>query len=197
MIPISPELLRIRDSVHYYTVRRMPFSRDLEDLKSAATLALVKFCQSWDGEEDQHCHRAARKRIYGEILDELRRMDHVGRRTRWQIKKIKAVDGWEDKPHREIAAITGLSESQVKIAVEIATSETISIDDVQVAQETQVGFPVDLLEFIDEKDRVFLVRVFSGRSDELAAERGVSRARIHQIKDALIKKYRGVLTAVR
>ena len=67
----------------------------------------------------------------------------------------------------------------------------VNIDDVQIAEAKPSGLPLEMLDNIEEKDRVFLLRVFGEEGPAaLAHEMGLTQSRISQLKLALIRKYR-------
>ena len=73
----------------------------------------------------------------------------------------------------------------------------VNIDDVQVSEEKPSGLPLELLENIEEKDRVFLLRVFGEDGPAvIAKEMGLTQSRISQLKLALLRKYRVKLRAL-
>ena len=170
---------------------------DFDDLRSIGLEALMKWCADHDEPDPQKAWGRAYARVYGAVLDGLRREDYLGRRTRLRAKRIKAVDGWEGMSHEALASATGVSVVAVRETLRQMSRTIVNIDDVQVSEEKPSGLPLELLENIEEKDRVFLLRVFGEDGPAvIAKEMGLTQSRISQLKLALIRKYRVKLRAL-
>jgi len=168
-----------------------------EDLRSIGLEALMKWCADHDEPDPQRAWGRAYARVYGAILDWLRAEDYLGRRTRARAKKIKAVDGWEGMSHAALASATGVSVVAVRETLRQMSRTIVNIDDVQVSEEKPSGLPLELLDNIEEEDRVFLLRVFGEDGPAVIAEEmGLTQSRISQLKLALIRKYRVKLRAL-
>ena len=162
-----------------------------EDLRSIGLEALMKWCSEHDESDPQRAWGRAYARVYGAILDWLRSEDPLGRRTRARAKKIKAVDGWEGMSPDALAFATGIPVVAVRETLRQMSRTIVNIDDVQIAEAKPSGLPLELLENIEEKDRVFLLRVFGEDGPAvIAKEMGLTQSRISQLKLALIRKYR-------
>lgn len=161
------------------------------DLRSIGLEALMKWCSEHDEPDPQKAWGRAYARVYGAILDWLRSEDYLGRRTRARARKIKAVDGWEGMSHEALSRATGIPVAAVKETLRQMRRTIVNIDDVQISEEKPSGLPLELLENIEEKDRVFLLRVFGEEGPAvIAKELGVTQSRVSQLKLALIRKYR-------
>lgn len=151
----------------------------------------MKWCSEHDEPDPQKAWGRAYARVYGAILDWLRSEDYLGRRTRARARKIKAVDGWEGMSHEALSRATGIPVAAVKETLRQMRRTIVNIDDVQISEEKPSGLPLELLENIEEKDRVFLLRVFGEDGPAvIAKELGVTQSRVSQLKLALIRKYR-------
>ena len=168
-----------------------------EDLRSIGLEALMKWCSEHDDPDPQRAWGLAYARVYGAILDWFRAEDYLGRRTRLRAKKIKSVDQWEDLSPEALAKATGIPVAAVRETLRQMSRTIVNIDDVQVAEEKPSGLPLELLDNIEEKDRVFLLRVFGEDGPAVIAnEMGLTQSRISQLKLALIRKYRVKLRAL-
>ena len=151
----------------------------------------MKWCSEHDEPDQKKAWGRAYARVYGAILDWLRSEDYLGRRTRARARKIKAVDGWEGMSHEALAFATGIPVVAVRETIRQMSRTLVNIDDVQIAEAKPSGLPLELLENIEEKDRVFLLRVFGEDGPAVIAEElGLTQSRISQLKLALIRKYR-------
>lgn len=151
----------------------------------------MKWCSEHDEPDPKKAWGRAYARVYGAILDGLRREDYLGRRTRLRAKKIKSIDRWEDKSPEALASATGIPVAAVTETLRQMSRTIVNIDDVQIAEEKPSGLPLEMLENIEEKDRVFLLRVFGEDGPAvIAKEMGLTQSRISQLKLALIRKYR-------
>ena len=162
-----------------------------EDLRSIGLEALMKWCSEHDEPDQKKAWGRAYARVYGAILDWLRAEDYLGRRTRARARKIKAVDGWEGMSHEALSGATGIPVAAVRETLRQMSRTIVNIDDVQISEEKPSGLPLELLENIEEKDRVFLLRVFGEDGPAvIAGEMGLTQSRVSQLKLALIRKYR-------
>lgn len=168
-----------------------------EDLRSTGLEALMRWAMDHDEPDPQKAWGRAYARVYGAILDGLRQEDYLGRRTRLRAKKIKAIDGWEEMRPEALSAATGIKVSALKETLRQMSRRVVNIDDVQIAEEKPSGLPLELLDNIEEEDRVFLLRVLGEDGPAvIAAEMGLTQSRISQLKLALIRKYRVKLRAL-
>lgn len=172
-------------------------SFDFDDLRSIGLEALMKWASCHDEPDEQKAWGLAYARVYGAILDWFRSEDYLGRRTRLRAKKIKSIDQWEDLSPEALASATGIPVAAVKETLRQMSRTLVNIDDVQIAQEKPSGLPLELLDNIEEKDRVFLLRVFGEDGPAvIAKEMGLTQSRVSQLKLALIRKYRVKLRAL-
>ena len=172
-------------------------SFDFEDLRSIGLEALMKWVSEHDDPDPQRAWGRAYARVYGAVLDGLRREDYLGRRTRLRAKRIKAVDQWEGMSPVALASATGIPVAAVKETLRQMSRTIVNIDEVQIAEEKPSGLPLELLDNIEEKDRVFLLRVLGEDGPAaLAREMGLTQSRISQLKLASIRKYRVKLRAL-
>ena len=157
----------------------------------------MKWCADHNESDPQMAWGRAYARVYGAILDWLRRADYLGRRTRRIAKKIKLLDRWEDMSPEAVASATGVGAARIRETLRQMSRTIVNIDDVQIAQEKPSGLPLELLDNIEEKDRVFLLRVLGEEGPAvIAAEMGLTQSRVSQLKLALIRKYRVKLRAL-
>ena len=151
----------------------------------------MKWCSSHDEPDEKKAFGSAYARVYGSILDELRQFDTMPRRSRQRAKKIKALVEWEAMTPEAIAAATGFSVAKVRETLRDLSRRMVPVDELQIAAPKPDAMPLELLENIEEKDRVFLLRVFGEDGPAvIAKELGLTQSRVSQLKLALIRKYR-------
>lgn len=170
---------------------------EFEDLRSCGLVALMKWCEAHDETDEKRAFGSAYARVYGSILDELRTIDTMPRRSRFRAKAIRKLVEWETMTPEAIAGATGFTVVQVRETLRDMQRVFVPVDEVQVAIPKPSGLPLELLENIEEKDRVFLLRVLGEDGPAvIAAEMGLTQSRISQLKLALIRKYRVKLRAL-
>lgn len=158
-------------------------------------------------------------RVRGAVLDELRRLDPLSRHTRSQVKVVRrAMAALEQRLGRapsagEIALLTGLSADAVAQLDQLArAAEACSLDETDEAGETLHALvdanavcPACSAESVDTTASVqaalnrlapnhaHVVRRYyldDATLDDIAAELGVSKERVRQIREAAEKKLR-------
>jgi RNA polymerase sigma factor for flagellar operon FliA len=84
-------VVRELPQVHYVATRireRLPKHVDLEDLVQAGVIGLLEACRSYDRSKDAQFSTFAKFRIYGAILDSLRKLDWGSRTLRRKGREI-------------------------------------------------------------------------------------------------------------
>ncbi len=96
-------------------VSRLPASIELDDLYQVGMLAAWLWSQHWNPALGS-AERYLSKRVRGEMLDELRRLDLLTRDDRAQLKRIQRVKAGlpPDAPIATVASMTGLSIARIK-----------------------------------------------------------------------------------
>jgi len=191
--------------------RRLPASISREDLASVGKLALIAALKQCDGPIDEvraYCF----VRVRGAMLDELRRLDPVSRRLRDQMKiVVRAQAQLSGRLGRavsrsEIAVVTKLSLSEVAAAqaalaqeAEFIDFEWDSVPDRAAPSPAETTETEDLrlslrgaLERLNGNQACVLYRYYFDQAtlEEIAAELGVSKERVRQIREAGEKKLR-------
>ncbi len=203
------DTLSVVEAVLRQIGRRLPAHVSREDLASAGKVALIEALLRFDGPDDE-ARAFCYARVRGAILDELRRLDPLSRRTRTRVKTVtRATDALSGKLGREpadfeVAAATGLSIGDVREANRVAITDTCPLDG------TADGFVFELhdhaapcpAEAAAKDDTACSVRAALARLqpnqaltlrryyledatlDDIAGELGVSRERARQVREA-------------
>lgn len=212
------DTLCVVDAVLGALDRRLPAHVSREDLASVGKLALVEAFRRFDGpaaEARAYCY----VRVRGAVLDELRRLDPLSRHARAQINLLRrAVATLEAELGRapmaaEIAASTGLSGEAVAQLEQLANAaQACSLDATDADGELLHTLPdaaaicpacsaeVDdahasvhaALARLGAKHAHVLRRYYldDATLEDIAAELGVSKERVRQIREAAEKKLR-------
>lgn len=212
------ETLSVVDAVLATLARRLPPQVSLEDLASAGKVALVEALLRFDGpalEARAYCYT----RVRGAVFDELRRLDPLSRRARAQVCLVhRARTALERHLGRapteaEVAAATGCSSALLRQITQLAAAaETCSL---QLANED--GQTYDTLVDADAAcpaataevgemsacvqaalsrlpaNHAHVLRRYhldEATLDEIAAELGVSKERVRQLREAAEKRLR-------
>lgn len=117
---------------------KLPRNVELNDLMSSGTLGLMEALGKFDPTLGIKFETYAENRIKGAMLDELRRMDWFSRGLRQRVKMLEeAIAKIENEKSRapteeELQAATGLSEKEVRTALEALHSQLcLNIDAIQ------------------------------------------------------------------
>ncbi|MFI5357261.1 MAG: sigma-70 family RNA polymerase sigma factor [Opitutales bacterium] len=195
--------------------RRLPAHVSREDLASAGKVALVEALLRFAGpagEARAYCFA----RVRGAMLDELRRLDPLSRRTRRRVKTVARAEAaltgrlGREPADFEVAAATGLTVGAVREANRFALTDAFSLDgsadgvpfelrdttapcpaESAAADDTAHSVQV-ALKRLPPNQALALRRYFleDATLDEIARELGVSRERARQIRAAGEKKLR-------
>ena len=198
--------------------RRLPPHVSRDDLASAGKVALIEALLRFDGPREQvraYCY----VRVRGAVLDELRRLDPLSRHTRAQVTLVRRAAAALERelgraPHAsEIATLTGLSVEAIAQLDRLATAaQALSADDINDEGEplhtlvdNDATCPARSAESLDAHAsvRAALDRLSPNHArvlrryyledatlDDIAADLGVSRERVRQIREAAEKKLR-------
>jgi RNA polymerase sigma factor for flagellar operon FliA len=212
------ETLSVIDAVLASLAPRLPPHVSLEDLASAGKLALVEAMLRFDGpvcEARAYCY----VRVRGAVLDELRRLDPLSRQARARVRLVRVtIQGLERLLGRapnecEVATAAGLSITQLR-HIEllanaaghcfVAGSGADSSDGCEIVDE-DADTPAGSAESRDVAASVHeaLARLPVNHArvlrryyledatlDQIAAEMGISKERVRQIREAGEKRLR-------
>lgn len=224
-MPVAPEyeaprvedFLDVVDAALAPLARRLPVTVSRDDLASAGRVALVETLSDFDG--PVHEARAyASTRVRGAMLDELRRLDPLSRRTRARVNVVRraaadlAQELGRSATAGEVAQATGMTSDTVRrteqlaLAAEAYAHEGPDGEDVfaRCADEDGIS-PVEFAESgeLAELVQTALARLAPNQAyalrryyieeatlEEIAGELGVSKERVRQIREAGEKKLR-------
>ncbi|MBP6507213.1 MAG: sigma-70 family RNA polymerase sigma factor, partial [Opitutaceae bacterium] len=186
-----------------------------EDLASAGKVALIEALLRFKG-SDREARAFCYVRVRGAVLDELRRLDPLSRRTRTRVKTVaRATDTLMGRLGREpadfeVAAATGLTIGDVREANRVAVTDTCSLDGAadgaafelrdctapcpaEAAANDDTACSVKAaLSRLQPNHALALRRYYleDATLDDIAAELGVSRERARQVREAGEKRLR-------
>jgi RNA polymerase sigma factor for flagellar operon FliA len=147
--------------------KRMPGNIDPQDLRQNACLGLMHAASRYDAAKGIPFGAYARRRIRGEVLDGLRRDDHISRHARAKARAEGADADAGPVPLVYPDALVGDVLAPDEYAVENQCEELIQ----------------EALEFLPARERlVMLAYYFSGKfMREIGADLGVAELRVSQI----------------
>lgn len=205
------DTLSVVDSALHHVGRRLPPHISREDLASAGKLALVEALQRFRGPADE-ARAFCYIRVRGAVLDELRRLDPLSRRTRARVNRVTrathALTGelGREPADFEVAAATGLTLGAVREAVRVAVTDTCPLDSAglelhdrsapcpaeSAANDDAASSVRAALERLPANQALALRRYYleDATLDDIARELEVSRERARQIREAGEKKLR-------
>ena len=134
----------------------------------------MRWCESHDEPDEKRAFGGAYARVYGAILDELRTIDTMPRRSRFRAKAIRKLVEWESMTPEAIAAATGFTVAQVRETLRDMHRVFVPVDEIQVAMPKPDAMPLELLDELQPDDRVFLLKVFTDGPEAVAEELGVT-----------------------
>jgi RNA polymerase sigma factor FliA len=204
------EFLDVVDAALAPLARRLPATVSRDDLASSGRLALVETLADFEGPVDE-ARAYAFTRVRGAMLDELRRLDPLSRRTRARVTAVRraAADLAQEFGRAatvvEVAEAAGLSAGEVRRAEQIALAAEVYVNEAggtdvfsHFADEQAVS-PVafaesgELVELVREAlerlppKQAFVLRRYhleDATLEEIAGEIGVSKERVRQIREA-------------
>ena len=209
------DTLSVVESVLRQVGRRLPVHVSREDLASAGKVALVEALLRYTGPDHEaraYCYACVR----GAMLDELRRLDPLSRRTRTRVKTVaRATDTLTGRLGREpadfeVAAATGLTIGAVREANRFAVAATCPLDgaadgasfelpddrapcpaESAAAEDTALSVR-EALTRLQPNQALALRRYYleDATLDDIAGELGVSRERARQVRDTGEKRLR-------
>jgi RNA polymerase sigma factor for flagellar operon FliA len=198
--------------------RRLPAHVSRDDLASAGKLALIEALLSFEGSPDEiraYCF----VRVRGAMLDELRRLDPLSRHARSQITAVRrATAALERELGRspspwELSSITGFSIDALAQLDRLATAADVCSadekdangDELHVLIQEDAVCPARAAESGDAHANIqaALTRLAPNHAhvlrryylddvtlDVIAAELGISKERVRQLREAAEKKLR-------
>lgn len=212
------ETLSVVDVVLASIARRLPAHVSRDDLASAGKVALVEALLRFDG-APEHVRGYCFARVRGAMLDELRRLDPLSRHTRTQVTFMRrAASALERELGRaptatEISTATGLStDALAQLDRLAAAAEACSVDETNADGEClyhlvddEGACPARTAESLDAHDSIHaaLSRLAPNHAhvlrryylddvtlEVIAAELGVSKERVRQLRESAEKKLR-------
>jgi RNA polymerase sigma factor FliA len=212
------DTLSVVDAVLLALDRRLPIHVSREDLASAGKLALIEALMRFTGSPDEaraYCY----VRVRGAVLDELRRLDPLSRHSRARVTLVRrATAALERQLGRtpvanEIAALTGLSVDAVAQIEQLATAAQVCSADETDPNGEQLHALIDAdavcparsaemldtyaslhaaLDQMSANHARVLRRYYleDATLDDIAAELGLSKERVRQIRESAEKKLR-------
>jgi RNA polymerase sigma factor FliA len=216
--PSLADTLSVVDAALGAIDRRLPAHVSRDDLASAGKVALIEALLRFDGPPEQaraYCY----VRVRGAVLDELRRLDPLSRHTRTQVTLVRrATAALERQFGRaptadEIATLTGFSPDALAQLEQLANAtHACSLDATDADGESLHALPdVDAvcpahsaesddthtsiraaLDRLAPKHAHILRRYYldDATLDDIAAELGISKERVRQIREAAEQKLR-------
>ena len=208
---VVSDLLDLVDKALATLSRRLPGNVSREDLASVGKLALIAALpQAQEIADDVRAYCYVRVR--GAMLDELRRIDPLSRRDREHLTTVVRVQSELSSrlgrlaTSAEIAVVTGLSLAQVVAArASIAQTSDFTDADLDSLPDTEAPTPAETFEVEDLRTslRDALARLSATQAavlyryyfddatlDTISVERGISKERVRQIREAGEKKLR-------
>jgi RNA polymerase sigma factor for flagellar operon FliA len=197
--------------------RRLPAAVSRDDLASAGRLALVETLTDFAGPEDE-ARAYAFTRVRGAMLDELRRLDPLSRRTRARVSTVRraaselAQEFGRAATVGEVAEATGLSAGDIRRTEQLALAAEAYIAQTDDGADIYARCPdedgVSPVAFAESGELATLVQAALARLapnqayvvrryhledatlEDIAAELGVSKERVRQIRVAGEQKLR-------
>lgn len=216
--PISlSECLDIVDTAAATVSRRLPVHVSTDDLVSVGKIALISALAQSNGSLDEvraYCF----VRVRGAMLDELRRLDPLSRNQRDRVNRIlRAQSELSGRLARaattvEIAVATQIPVSEVRQILLTLSQESEFVDfDLSALPDRESATPAEAVEADDLRInlRGALQRLAGNQAavlyryyfedatlDVIAAEMGISKERVRQIREAGEKKLRADFTVL-
>jgi len=174
----------------------VPSSVEKGDLESAAAQGLLRAVELFDPNKGVPFEAYALQRIHGAILDELRRMDLLGRDTRQRLIKIREAekqlrDKGKAPTTEDIVRITGLSTEEyynVERAYHASRLGKILPED----SDENAAPPVAVSEIEDPADKVEKLDLIQKILDELS-EREKLLVTLHYYEDMTLREISRVM----
>ncbi len=187
---------------------RIPDSVDFNDLVSIGYEELVKLSHRYDPKINDNFWGYAQKRIYGAMLDFLRKLDILSRNDRKIVKQVdKIIQDYVCKYNHEpsdkyLSEVLGIDEDKIKSAR--AASEVYSIMPIEeqlnyfeniekkVEEEELIDSIKKVLKTLPEKEQLVIQLYYFEELSlkEIAEILEVSESRVSQIHKKVIKKIR-------
>lgn len=214
--PSLARTLAVVDTVLGQLSRRLPAHVSREDLASAGKVALIESLARTGASEPTLCHA----RVRGAMLDELRRLDPLSRRSRARINAVRQATaelerqlGRSPQPV-EIAEFAGITLEDLRQVEALATAaDTCSVHETNEAGEprhvlidTDAACPARSAESEDvastlqaaldrlPANHALIIRRYyleDATLDDIASELDLSKERVRQIREAAARKLRG------
>jgi RNA polymerase sigma factor for flagellar operon FliA len=187
---------------------RLPSSVDFNDLVSIGYEELVKLSKRYDPKKNDNFWGYAKTRIYGSMLDFLRKLDIVSRGDRKLIKDIEKITEnylakYDELPSDEyLSRVLNVSEEKIKrakVSSEIYNVMTIEeqlefFDNVskKVEEEELIEHIQKVLKTLNENEQLIIQLYYFEELSlrEISEILGLTESRISQIHKKVIKKIR-------
>ena len=185
---------------------RLPRHVDRDDLLAAGALGLVKALRRHMGEREEDLRRHVISRVRGEVLDYLRSVDPLTRRQR---DAVSAARRRADEVERTAAGGPTLDERSARILSGLGAIRITSLENAPPLT-AEATCPTETLTWRERAKslqramgtvsprlrRVIVRHYFEDASyAEIAAELGVSRARVSQLHNQALARLRDELAA--
>lgn len=228
-LPSAAEATRVEDFLDVVDAalaplaRRLPATVSRDDLASAGRVALVETLTDFEGPVDE-ARAYAFTRVRGAMLDELRRLDPLSRRTRARVTTVRrAAESLAQTLGRaatatEVAEVTGLTPDAVRRTEQLAIAAEAYVAEGHVGEDIVARFAdedgISPVEFAESGELAELVQsaldklapnqayalrryyIEEATLEEIAGELGVSKERVRQIREAGEKKLRADYTVL-
>lgn len=195
---------------------RLPASVSREDVDSAALLGLTEAASRYDASRNEPFMAFAKKRIRGAVVDHLRRIDHLSRRSRQEARRVRdaarrlEAELGRSVSEREVAEDMGISVDSVRSAYRsLRAATTVRLDD---SDEAIIGMHFETATEVVERQqrRTALLRALEGlerRSlmiialhyqegltlSEIGEVLGVTESRVCQLRTQALRELRSKL----
>ena len=187
---------------------RLPSSVDFNDLVSIGYEELVKLSHRYDPKKNDNFWGYAQKRIYGAMLDFLRKLDVLSRGDRKLVKQIEKItqdyiSKYDHEPSNEyLSEILGVDEEKIKSAK--AAGEIYSVMPIEeqlnyfenvekkVEEEELIEVIKKILKKLPQKEQLVIQLYYFEELSlkEIAEILEVTESRVSQIHKKVIKKIR-------
>jgi RNA polymerase sigma factor for flagellar operon FliA len=187
---------------------RLPSSVDFNDLVSIGYEELVKLSKRYDPKKNDNFWGYAKTRIYGSMLDFLRKLDVLSRNDRKLVKDIEKITEqymaeFDEMPSDEyLAEVLGVDVEKVKKAK--VSSEIYNVMPIEeqleyyeniskkVEEEELIEHIQKILSTLSEKEQLVIQLYYFEELSlkEISEILGLTESRISQIHKNVIKKLR-------
>lgn len=176
------------------TLAALPNSADKENLEAAGTLGLVEAAWKYDPSRNVKFSTFARKRIYGAVMDELRRNCPLPQTVLERWGRVRAVLERNNGviAISEIADQLGITEEEVEdciVAIRLTQPESwteasgLSANFDQLERAEEAALLADCIMMLSERDRAIVTMYYHDRMflREIGNTLGLSESRVSRL----------------